>query len=105
MMRRRRWGRSWIGMSISAKGRLGQRCFDGCCMMSGLRMRRLLQRRRWTLRGMRRGTLACCGRWRRGDSFCALGAVDVGVDELVAEFALRIVLLDEGLVVGHLCVE
>ncbi len=37
--------------------------------------------------------------------FCALGAVDVGVDELVAEFALRVVLLDESLVVGHLCVE
>ena len=30
---------------------------------------------------------------------------DVGVDELVAEFALRVVLLDEGLVGEHLWVE
>jgi hypothetical protein len=34
-----------------------------------------------------------------------LGAVDVSVDELVAELALGVVLLDESLVVGHLCVE
>jgi len=32
-------------------------------------------------------------------------AEDVGVDELVAEFALGIVPLNEGLVVGHLGVE
>src|SRR5271170_1566162 len=66
MMRRRRWGRSWTGTSILVRGRLGRRRFGGCCMMSGLRMRRLLRRRRWMLREMRRGMLGCCGRWRRG---------------------------------------
>ena len=35
----------------------------------------------------------------------SLGVEDVGVDELVAEFALRVVLLEQGLVGGHLWVE
>jgi len=33
------------------------------------------------------------------------GAEDVGVEELIAEFSLRVVLLEECLVGGHLCVK
>jgi deoxyribonuclease-4 len=44
-MRRRRRDRSWTGMSMSARGRLGRRRFVGCCTMSGLRTRRSSRRR------------------------------------------------------------
>jgi hypothetical protein len=36
-------------------------------MTSGLRIARLSQRLRWTLRGMRRGMWGCCGRLRRDE--------------------------------------
>ena len=41
------------------EGTIGAEVFGGCCMMRGLVMRRLVRRRRWMLRGMRRGRLGC----------------------------------------------